>query len=116
MRQKYLIIQDAANNKLKIREYAIIKEGLKNVKISDLRHEDFSFVYQGIYDSEIIVSSISKGINDLVRTLRTPQWFPIENNTVEIAKSVITLYNSIDDSTRELFFDDVDRNENKDDS
>jgi hypothetical protein len=108
MRQKYVISRDGDKNKLKIREYAIIDKNLKKVATSMLQKNNFSFLCEETYESEIIVNSISKGINALVSSLRTNNIFPIEPYAAKIAESVMALYNSSADDSVELFFDDVD--------
>ncbi len=108
MRQKYVISRDDAKNKLKISEYAIIDKDLKKVASSMLEKGDFSFLCEETYESEIIVSSISKGMNALVEILRTHNIFPIEPYSNKIAESVMALYNSSEEGPVELFFDDVD--------
>lgn len=108
MRQKYVISRDGAKNKLNISEYAITDKDLKKVASSMLQKENFSFLCEEIYESEIIVSSISKGMNALVAILRTHNMFPIEPYATKIAESVMALYNSSEDGSVELFFDDVD--------
>ncbi len=108
MRQKYVISRDVAKNKLKIREYEIIDKNMKKVASSILHKGSFSFLCEETYESEIIVSSISKGMNALVAILRTHNIFPIEPYATKIAESVMALYNSSKDGSVELFFDDVD--------
>lgn len=108
MRQKYVISRNGAKNKLKIREYAILDLRLKKVMSSMLKKDDFSFLCEETYESEIIVNSISKGMNTLVSTLRTNNMFPIEPYVTKIAESVVALYSSHEDGSVELFFDDID--------
>lgn len=108
MRQKYVISRDDSENKLTIREYAVIDKNLKKVASSMLQKGSFSFLCEETYESEIIVSSISKGMNALVAILRTHNIFPIEPYANKIAESVMALYNSSEDDPVELFFDDVD--------
>jgi len=108
MRQKYVISRDGTKNKLKISEYAIIDKDLKKVGSSMLQKVYFSFLCEETYESEIIVSSISKGMNALAEILRTHNIFPIEPYSTKIAESVMALYNSSEDGSVELFFDDVD--------
>ncbi|MBU0698380.1 MAG: hypothetical protein KKE59_02975 [Proteobacteria bacterium] len=108
MRQKYVISRNGAKNKLKIMEYAIIDKNLKKVASSMLQKENFSFLCEETYESEIIVSSISNGMNALVAILRTHNIFPIKPYATKIAESVIALYDSSEDGSVELFFDDVD--------
>jgi hypothetical protein len=108
MRQKYVISRDDSENKLTIREYAVIDKNLKKVASSMLQKGSFSFLCEETYESEIVVSSISKGINALVAILRTHNIFPIEPYANKIAESVMALYNLSEDDPVELFFDDVD--------
>lgn len=108
MRQKYVISRNGAKNNLKIREYAILDMRLKKMASSMLKKENFSFLCEETYASEIIVSAISKGMNALVATLRTHNIFPIEPYSTKIAESVMALYNSSEDGSVELFFDDAD--------
>ena len=108
MRQKYVISRDGDKDKLKIREYAVIDKNMKKVASSMLRKGSFSFLCEETYENEIIVRSISKGMNALVAILRTHNIFPIEPYATKIAESVMTLYNSSEDDSVELFFDDVD--------
>jgi len=108
MRQKYVISRNGSKNKLEIKEYAIIDKHLKKVASPMLEHESFSFLCEETYESEMIVSSISKGMNDLVGNLRTHNIFPIEPYAVKIAESVMALYDSSEDASVELFFDDAD--------
>jgi len=108
MRQKYVISRDCIKNILKIREYAIIDKDLKKVESSMLQKESFSFLCEETYESENIVSSISKGRNALVAILRSHNIFPIEPYASKIAESVMALYNSSEVGSVELFFDDVD--------
>ena len=108
MRQKYVISRDGVKNKLKIREYAIIDKTLKKVVTSMLQKESYSFLCEETYESDIIVSSISKGMDALVAILRTHNIFPIQPYAIQIAESVTELYNSSEDDPVELFFDDVD--------
>ena len=108
MRQKYVISRNDAKNKLKIREYAILDKNLNKVASPMLQKGDFSFLCEESYESEIIESSIAKGKNALIAILRTDNIFPIEPYATKIAGSVMALYNSSEDDSVELFFDDVD--------
>ena len=107
MRQKYQIIQDTTKNKLKIREYAILDKNLHKTKTSMLSHADYCLLYEEMYDSAEILSSISKGRNQLVETLRTPDMFPIAPTADRIAEAVESLYASAKDASVELFFNDI---------
>ena len=108
MRQKYLIIQDPAKKKMKIREYAIIEKNLHNTATSMLRPEDYSFLHEEVYDSPVIKNSISDGKKALVAALRTPTFFPVEYNAAKIAETVMALYAGRNNSM-EVFIDDLDK-------
>jgi len=108
MRQKYVISRNDVKKTLKIREYAILDKNLNKVESPMLQKGDFSFLCEEIYESEIIMSSICKGMSAMVETLRTDNIFPIEPYVTKIARSVIEIYNSSEDDSVELFFDDVD--------
>lgn len=108
MRQKYVISRDDIKNRLKIKEYAIIEKDLKKVAPSMLTKSHFSFLCEETYKSEVIESSISKGMNVLIANIRTHNIFPIEPHATKIAESVMTLYETSDDGSIELFFDDAD--------
>ena len=108
MRQKYSISREDVKNELKIREYAMIQKTPKNVASSMLNKETFSFLCEETYEGSNIVSSIHRGRDDLVATLRTRNLFPIRPNAIKIAESVMELYDSDEDRSVELFFDDVD--------
>jgi hypothetical protein len=107
MRQKYVISRNGDKNKLKITEYAIIDKDLNKVASSMLQNGDFTLLCEETYESEIIVNCISKGMNVLVAMLRTQNMFPIEPYSTKIAESVMALYNSSEDDSVELFFDDI---------
>ena len=108
MRQKFVISRDCVNNNLKIKEYAIIDKNLNKVASSMLKNSNFTLLCEETYESEIVISSISIGMNALIAVLRTNNMFPIKPYTIKIAESVTTLYNSTKDGSVELFFDDVD--------
>jgi predicted RecB family nuclease len=78
------------------------------VESSMLQNESFSFLCEETYESEMIMSSISEGMNALVAILRTHNIFPIEPYSTKIAESVMGLYNSPEEGSVELFFDDID--------
>jgi len=108
MRQKYLISRDGGNHKLKIREYAVIDRDLKKAASSMLQTATYAYLCEETYENEIIISSISKGMNALIAILRTHNIFPIEPYVTKIAESVVALYKSSEDDSVELFFDDKD--------
>ena len=108
MLEKYVILRDNAKNNLSIREYAIIDKNPKKAWPSMAGEGGFAFLCEESYKAEVIVASISKGINTLIATLRTDNIFPVKNNAVKIAESVMALYDSSEDGSVELYFDDLD--------
>ena len=108
MRQKYLVSRHVDQHQLKIKEYAVIDKRYNKVPSSSLRKRDFKLLCEEVYDSDDIISSISRGTDDLVSILRTHNIFPIEPYATEIAESVTKVYNRAQKGSDELFFDDVD--------
>lgn len=106
MLQKYEIIKDNHQKKLKIREYAIIDKHLKNVNTELLRPEDYTFLHEETYDVKTIFKAIAKGSIDLVAALRTPIFFPNAANIAIIAESVVKLYDAKNQKAIELIFND----------
>ena len=108
MRQKYMIFRDRTKKKLNIKEYAIIDKDLKKAASPMLNRGSFTLLCEENYESEIVVNSIAKGMTSLLSILRTHNIFPIEPNATKIAESVMALYDSSEDGSVELLFDDLD--------
>lgn len=108
MRLKYMISLNENKNTLKISEYAIIDKNLNKVPSSLLKKGDYQFLCEEAYESEAVLSSISQGKNALVACLRTHNIFPIKPYALKIAESVTALYQSSENLSKELFFDDID--------
>jgi hypothetical protein len=113
MRQKYTIIQDVKKKILTIREFAVIEKNLTNIDTSMLRPEDYSLLHEEVYDSPVIERSISEGAKALLAKLRTPDFFPVERNALRIADSVISLLNSKNNHSSEVFIDDLEGKQKK---
>ena len=108
MLQKFVISHDKTKNRFAIREMAIIDKNLANKDASRLRDEDYAFLCEESYSGRKITASIDRGLDALVATLRTPNFFPIRTYAVKIAESVIDLHNSEDNQRTALVFDDRD--------
>jgi hypothetical protein len=106
MRQKYQICQFQEENRLTIKEFAVIEKDTKNVDSAMLRDDHFDMICEQDYDGEAIAQSAVLGCDELVETLRTPNLFPIEPYATKIAESVIALSKEDEDRCVELFFDD----------
>jgi len=108
MRQKYIISQEGSQHDFKIREYAIIDKNLRNVASSLLRQEDYEFLCEETYSHAHIERSVSQGRDAVVDVLRTPNLFPIRPYVVKLAEQVMVLFDSAENESVELFFDDTD--------
>ena len=74
MRQKYVILIDDAQERLKIKEYAIIDKNMRKVAFHMLKKGSFSFLYEETYESDTLLKSMSKGMDALVAILRPPKF------------------------------------------
>ncbi len=113
MRQKYLISQASDNNNLTIKEYAVVDKEIKKKSTPIVQEENYSFLCEEIYDGTVIISSISKGQDTLIKALRTRNLFPIGEHMNKIAESVVALYDDDEEQSVELLFNDVDLLETK---
>ena len=109
MRQKFYISREADQDKLNIKEYAMVQKEPKKASSSMLSNETFAFLGEETYDGAFIEKAIERGMRALVTALRTHNLFPIGPYAVKIAESVMELYGSQDGSEIELFFDDIDQ-------
>ncbi len=96
MKQKYLILKNDEKTKLIIREFA------------ELDKEIFSFLCEETFDDESVKSAIAIGQEALIATLRNNNLFPIGLYAKEIAAAVTKMYESGNDQSVELLFDDHD--------
>jgi len=109
MRQKYIISKEGPANDLTISEYAVVGK-IPSKKIGTMPfQEEYDFLYRQIYKGEDIKLSLLKGTDDLMTILRTDNLFPTGTLAIKIAEIVVTLYLSAEDSSAELFFDDIDQ-------
>jgi len=95
MKQKYLIINDRENKRIKIQEFA------------ELNKEMLSLLCEETYEYKILKSAIASGTETLITALRTNNLYPPGIYAEQIASAVAELYKSKDRDTLELFFDDV---------
>lgn len=109
MRQRYLITKEGTANDLVIQEYAVIDQDPRQKQGWSPIEDNYTFLYQENYKGDVIEVSISKGINDLIATLRTDHLFPVGMLAEKIAASVIDLYGFSEDRSAELFFNDSDQ-------
>lgn len=107
MRQRYHIAKEGSANDLIIREYAVIGKNPDRGPVSGPYEDEFTLLCQENYNGDDIEGSISRGINDLIATLRTDNMFPVGLLAEKIAESVIELYVLSEDRSTELLFDDA---------
>ena len=96
MKQKYLISKEDDQKKLIIKEFA------------ELDKEMLSLLCEEEYDNKIIKSAISKGKEALIFELRTNNMYPPSVYAEKIAQAVIDIFDSKDNQSIELSFNDVD--------
>ena len=94
MKQKYSIYKDTQNKKLIIKEYA------------ELDKEILSLLCEETYSDDTIVVAIQNGEETLVRALRTRNMYPPSTFATKIATAVISLYESSEEQSMEIMFDD----------
>lgn len=94
MKQKYLILKNDEKTKLIIREFA------------ELDKEMFTFLCEETFDDESVKSAIAIGEDAVIATLRTKNLFPIGIYAKEIAAAVAKMYETGNDQSVELLFDD----------
>lgn len=96
MKQKYLLLKNDENKELLIKEFA------------ESDKEAFSLLCEESFDSKEIESAIAKDKRALIATIRTNNLFPIGTFAEKIADAIIDLYDSENEQSVELFFDDID--------
>jgi hypothetical protein len=68
----------------------------------------FSFLCEETFDDEAVASAIAEGKDAVIKALRTKNLFPIGLYAKEIAAGVTDMYESGNDQSVELVFDDHD--------
>ena len=106
MRQKFTIHKDNEKMELTIKEFANLDREIRGRELIKIDKEIFSFLCEETYDGKKLKSAIKKGKEDLISALRTDNMFPIGSYAEIIAESIIDLYDSKENNTIELLFDD----------
>lgn len=96
MKQKYLILRSEDKSELIVREFA------------ELDKDVMSLLCEETYDTKKIESAIKKNKETLMVELRTPNMYPAGVCADKIADSVVALYESGEQESIEVFFDDFD--------
>ncbi|MBC8392006.1 MAG: hypothetical protein H8E17_05510 [Deltaproteobacteria bacterium] len=96
MKQKYVISRDTEKKELVIKEYA------------ELDKDILTLVCEETYSDKSIESAIRKSREALLFVIRTEKLYPPVIYADAIANSVIRIYDSKNNQSEELFFDDLD--------
>ena len=96
MKQKYVILRSEDKTELIIREFA------------ELDKDSMSLLCEETYNIKAIETAVNNGKEALIGALRTPNMYPARICAEKIADSVMTLYESADQESAEVFFDDFD--------
>jgi hypothetical protein len=94
MKQKYTIVKDIENERLIIKEYA------------ELDKEILSLLCEESYEDDRVISAIKNGTEALIRVLRTRNMYPPSAVVQKIASAVMSLYDTGDEQSIEIVFDD----------
>lgn len=95
MKQNYSIIKDSENGKIVIRESA------------ELDKDSFSPLCEEYYNIEDLVEAFKDGPTALVNAVRTRNLYPPGLYAARIALAVASLIKSDDETSTELYFDDI---------
>ncbi len=96
MKQKYLILRSEDKSGLIVREFA------------ELDKDVMSLLCEETYETKKIESAIKKNKETLMVELRTPNMYPAGVYADKIADAVVALYESGEQESIEVFFDDFD--------
>ena len=96
MKQKYLILKGEDKKSIIIKEFA------------ELDKDMLSLLCEETYDIKGIKSAVSGGKDAVVSAIRTSNMYPAGVYAEKIADSIITLYQSKDQDSVEVYFDDFD--------
>ena len=77
MIQRYDISMNAETNRLSIKEFAVIERQFRKRDSYDHTKENFSLMYEAVYDGEDIREAINTGDGALISVLRSDNFFPI---------------------------------------
>jgi len=96
MKQKYLILKGEDKKSIIIKEFA------------ELDKDMLSLLCEETYDIKGIETAVSGGKDAVVSAIRTSNMYPAGVYAEKIADSIITLYQSKDQDSVEVYFDDFD--------
>ena len=107
MLQKYDISLDVEENRLTIKEFAVLTRIPRNRESSAFVEENYSLIHEEAYDVDLIREAINEGKEHLITELRSDSFFPIQPCIEVIAEGVIELFDDDSDPSSEVYFDDL---------
>jgi len=96
MKQKYILTRGEEQDTLTISEY------------TELENDVLSLICEESHDGAAIRSAIDRGVEALISTFRTHNMYPRMTYAEKIAEGIIELYETEDEKSMELIFDDKD--------
>jgi hypothetical protein len=96
MKQKFTLIKDEKHKKFIIKEYA------------ELDKDILSLLCEETYNADLVTEAIAKDTHALVAILRTKNMYPPSAHMEQIVKTVVSLFESEGDDTKELLLNDID--------
>ena len=106
MKQKYQIVKDMTSKELLIKEYAVLASNPRRKDLPTVLEEDYALLSEQKYDNKAVKDAISRGKNALIEFLRDYNFFPVGWCIDKIADTVIAMFESKEDQSEELVFDD----------
>ena len=106
MLQRYDISLNGDENRLSIKEFAVIGRKLRKNEYYDHAQESYSLIHEVSYDGDIIRAAIKEGSEALISELRSDDFFPTGSCAKIIAERVTGLFDGNTEPVSEVFFDD----------
>jgi len=106
MKQKYQIVKDIKSKELLIKEYAVLASNPRRKDLPTILEEDYALLSEQTYENTAVKASISEGKTALIAFLRNSNFFPVGWCIDKIADSVITMFDTKEEQSEELVFDD----------
>lgn len=106
MLQRYDISMDAEENRLSIKEFAVLTTISRKREPSNPVELNYSLIHEEAYDVDLIRDAIHEGKEYLIKELRSDSFFPIQSCIEIIAEGVIELFDGDSNPFSKIFFDD----------
>ena len=106
MLQKYNISMDNDENRLSIKEFAVIERKPRKSQYYNISQENFSLMHEVTYEVDKIRAAIQEGAEALISELRSDDFFPIGSCAKILAESVTGFLDGDTEPVSEVIFDD----------